>query len=90
MRYAVCCLFRTQRQVAELEEEIEGLEEELERQSTAAAEANQARESLGALTAEAELLRLQVKRAPAYSFRVQDKGEGSLIMTLRVIIKLGQ
>lgn len=46
--------------MAELEEEIEGLEEELERQSAAAAEANQARESLGALTAEAESLRQQV------------------------------
>jgi hypothetical protein len=79
MRYAVCCLFRTQRQVAELEEEIEGLEEELERQSTAAAEANQARESLSALTAEAESLRLQVRKRLlptilGFKIRVKDLG----------------
>lgn len=46
--------------MAELEEEIEGLEEELERQSAAAAEANQARASLEALAAEAGTLRQQV------------------------------
>ena len=46
--------------MAELEEEIEGLEEELERQSAAAAEADKARASLGALTAEAETMRQQV------------------------------
>ncbi len=67
------CLFRTQRQVAELEEEIEGLEEELERQSAAAAEANHARASLEALTAEAGSLRQQVSSLsitlPGFYFR---------------------
>lgn len=46
--------------MAELEAEIEGLEEELERQSATACEAMQARASLGALTAEAETLRKEV------------------------------
>ena len=67
------CLFRTQRQVAELEEEIEGLEEELERQSAAAAEANHARANLEAITAEAGSLRQQVSTLllilPGFYFR---------------------
>jgi septal ring factor EnvC (AmiA/AmiB activator) len=57
----------SQKQVAELEGEIEALEEELERLSAAAADAQDARAALEAVTAEAAALRGQVGSAHSFN-----------------------